>query len=94
MYGLVNKAIEEMAIKVGGEDVWKAIKLKAGVEHPAFISMKVYPDEMTYKLVNSASEIFEIPADDLLREFGKHWILFTAKEGYGDLLKVSGGNLQ
>lgn len=94
MYGLVNKAIEEMAIKVGGTDVWSAIKLKAGVDNPTFISMQVYPDELTYKLVDSASEIFGIPADELLRQFGKHWILFTAKEGYGDLLKISGNNLQ
>ena len=94
MYGLVNRAIEDMAIQVGGHEIWEAIKLKAGVDAATFISMQTYPDEITYKLVDSASQILDVPADDLLRQFGKHWILFTAKEGYGDLLKTSGANMR
>ncbi|MDX2366885.1 MAG: heme NO-binding domain-containing protein [Colwellia sp.] len=94
MYGLVNRAIEDMAIQAGGYEIWEAIKLKAGVDVATFISMQTYPDEVTYKLVDSASQILGVPANELLRQFGKHWILFTAKEGYGDLLKTSGTNIR
>ncbi len=94
MYGLVNRAIEEMAIQVAGQEIWEAIKLKAGVEETTFLSMQAYPDKITYDLVEAASEILEVPADDLLRQFGKHWILFTAQEGYGSLLEASGSDLR
>ena len=93
MYGLVNRAIEDMAIQSGGHEIWEAIKLKAGVDESTFLSMQTYPDEITYSLVNSASELLSTPADELLRAFGRHWILFTAKEGYGDILKITGQNL-
>ena len=93
MYGLVNRAIEEMAIQQGGQEIWEAIKLKAGVDESTFLSMQAYPDEITYSLVSSASEILSTPADELLRAFGRHWVLFTANEGYGDLLKTTGKNL-
>jgi hypothetical protein len=29
----------------------------------------------------------------LLERFGEYWILYTAKEGYGDMLKLGGKNL-
>ena len=32
MYGLVNKAIEQMVCRDHGEAVWQAIKQEAGVE--------------------------------------------------------------
>ena len=83
-----------MAIQAGGHEIWEAIKLKAGVDEATFVSMQTYPDDMTYNLVASASQILSVPAEDLLRQFGKHWILFTAEEGYGDLLQTSGRNFR
>ncbi|MFK8048105.1 MAG: heme NO-binding domain-containing protein [Halioglobus sp.] len=94
MYGLVNRAIEELAIEVGGYSTWESIKDKAGVDVVVFQSMQPYPDEVTYDLVSAASEVLDIPADQLLRQFGKHWILFTAQEGYGTLLKTAGSNVR
>ncbi len=94
MYGIVNRAIEDLAIKTGGQDAWEAIKLKAGMNSSTFFSMKVYPDELTYKLIEAASQILNIPSFELLREFGKHWILFTSSAGYGHFLDSSGTNLK
>ena len=94
MYGLVNKAIEELAIEAGGHEIWAAIKLRAGVEDPTFISMQTYPDEITYRLVDSASQVLDVSTEDLLHQFGRHWILFTAKEGYRDLLEASGSTFR
>jgi hypothetical protein len=43
MYGLVNKAIEDMVCSQFGEATWKAIKQKAALEMDSFISMEGYP---------------------------------------------------
>ena len=59
-----------------------------------FISMQSYPDKLTYDLVGAASEILAISDGDVLEAFGEYWILYTADEGYGQLLNLSGSDLK
>ena len=40
MYGMVNKAVEEMARANFGDDAWVKIKAKAGVDTDVFISIE------------------------------------------------------
>jgi Haem-NO-binding len=94
MYGLVNKAVEELVVTNFGEDHWEAIKLKAGVDVDAFISNEGYPDEMTYALVGAASEVLGLPAEQILIAFGEHWVLKTAAHSYGPMMKSGGKSLK
>ena len=93
MYGMVTKAIGEMVCKEHGEAAWERIKNRAGVHVDAFVSHDVYPDEMTYALVGAAAEELHVSADLVMRAFGQHWILETARCGYGELLTANGRNL-
>lgn len=93
MFGLVNKGLEDMVCSQYGEEIWEEIKSKAEVEIEAFISLDVYPDDITYRLVDAASVVMKIPATDILEAFGRYWILFTATEGYGSLMEMAGDNL-
>lgn len=93
MYGMVNKAVEEMVCTKHGETVWEQIKARAGVDVEVFISTEGYPDDITYRLVQAASQITGTPAEEILQAFGEHWILQTARDGYGELLDAGGKNL-
>lgn len=93
MYGMVNKAIEEMVIGAHGETAWREIKRRASVNEPVFISNEGYPDEITYRLVGAASEVLRLPADKILHAFGEHWVLGTARKGYGHLLAAGGATV-
>ena len=93
MYGMVNKAVEEMVVMHHGEPVWERIKAKAGIEVDVFMSNESYPDEVTYALVAAASDILGTPAEKILEAFGEHWVLHTAQEGYGGLLRAGGKTL-
>ena len=93
MYGLVNRALQQMVRSQHGEQLWDEIRTKAGIAHEAFMRMDSYPDEMTYRLVAAASEVLGRPADDLLREFGHYWTRYTLDEGYGALLAALGATL-
>jgi len=93
MYGLVNKAIEEMVCSRFGEDTWEEIKQKADLDIDVFISMDAYPDDVTHKLVRAASGVLGLSAEELLTAFGEYWVLYTAKEGYGEMLEMAGDNL-
>ncbi|WP_392535181.1 heme NO-binding domain-containing protein [Nostoc sp. C117] len=87
MYGLVNKAIQDMICKNYGEETWETIKQKAGLEDvDFFISMDTYSDDITYRLVEAACGVFGMPAEDILKAFGEYWVTYTAEEGYGELL--------
>ena len=93
MYGMINNAIEQLITEKFGRQTWEAVRQKANVEQPTFVSMQPYHDSVTYALVGAASELLQIPVPDLLEKFGEYWILFTANEGYGDLMKLGGDNL-
>lgn len=90
MYGIVNRAIEELIIEKFGLDKWEEVKLKAGFNSEGFMTLKPYPDQLTFKLVGAASEILNVPADTLLEAFGEYWILYTAEKGYGEMLNLAG----
>ncbi|MFT5411766.1 MAG: hypothetical protein ACI9NC_004502 [Verrucomicrobiales bacterium] len=93
MYGLVNKAIEEFVCSQGGEETWYNIKDKAGVTEVAFVSNEGYPDSLTYDLVGAASEVLEKDAGEILILFGEYWILETAQNNYGELIRAGGESL-
>jgi hypothetical protein len=93
MYGMVNKAIEELVTRGFGAATWGRVCARAGVEDPVFIGNEAYPDDLTYRLVGAASEETGLPVEEVLHRFGVHWILETAREGYGDLLDATGESL-
>jgi len=90
MYGLVNKAIEQMVCRDHGDAVWQAIKQEAGVQVEAFVSNASYDDDVTYRLVGAASKVLQAPAEQILAGFGEYWVLHTALESYGPLMRAHG----
>jgi hypothetical protein len=93
MYGLVNKAIQDLVIKNHGLEKWNEIRLRAGMEEDRFVSLQSYPDKLTYDLVGAASAVLGADAADILAAFGEHWVLYTAEEGYGSMLDFTGSTL-
>jgi hypothetical protein len=93
MYGMVNKAVEELVCLHHGDAIWQQIKERAGVDIDVFISNEAYPDDITYRLVEAASEILGQPADEVLIAFGEHWVLHTARKGYGQMMQAAGRTL-
>lgn len=90
MIGLMNKAIEGLVVRKFGEAAWVAVQRTAGCADEPFVSMESYPDEVTVKLVHVAAQQLNIPVTELLMEFGRHWMLYTAEIGYGGLLPAAG----
>lgn len=93
MYGLVNRAVEELITRRFGADAWDRVKQRAGIEVDMFLSDASYPDATTYQLIQAACDEFQLDAHTVLVEFGKHWVLHTALESYGEMLKMGGRTL-
>lgn len=94
MYGLVNAAVQDLVVSKFGAAKWEQIKAKAGVSVDTFSRMEPYPDELTYKMVGAASEVLGISADDVMKAFGAHWVLYTGREGYGEMFNIAGNSLK
>lgn len=93
MYGIVNQAIEDLVRETFGENVWEKVLATSGVEEKYFVSTEPYSDDVTYKLAGAAAEVTGLSVQEVLRSFGEWWILHTAKEHYGGLLKAGGSQL-
>ena len=93
MYGLVNKAIHDMICSRFGEDTWQEIRHQAEVEVDGFISMESYPDDLTHRLVKAASNVLNLSPAEVMQAFGEYWVQYTAQEGYGELMEMSGDTL-
>ena len=94
MYGIVNKAIEDLVISNFGEEKWEAVKTRSGVDIDFFISNEPYDDDITFKLAVAVSEEMNIPVSAVLQTFGEWWILKTGKEKYGGLMDAGGNSLR
>lgn len=83
-----------MVVSLKGEAVWQEVCERAGVAADGFIAMCPYHDDMTFKLVAAASEVLQLPQEQVLQAFGEYWILYTADEGYAELMEVGGETLR
>ncbi len=93
MYGMVNKAVEDMVLRHHGEPTWSRIKERARCPFEVFLSNESYPDSVTSDLVGAASVELETAPGEILEAFGEHWVLHTAMEGYGGLMRAAGSSL-
>lgn len=93
MYGLVNRAIEQLVVSLKGEAAWEQICAAADWPDGGFVAMQTYDDAVTYRLVGAVSQTLGLTPQEVLRAFGEYWILYTAEEGYGDMLSMCGNDL-
>ena len=94
MYGLVNRALQQLVCTRCGDEVWNDIRKRAGVEDEVFVRMDSYPDDITRDLLAAASIELNTPAEQLLEDFGRYWTRYTMVEGYGALLNDLGSGFQ
>ncbi len=93
MYGIVNKAIEDLVKENFGEEKWDAIKERSGVDIDFFLSNEPYDDSVTYKLAQAAAEETGMTLESVLMAFGEWWVLRTSREKYGSLLQAGGSTM-
>ncbi len=56
MYGLVDRAIEDLVCARFGGDTWKRVRRRAGIAEAVFSSRVPYLDQATYQLAGAASQ--------------------------------------
>ena len=94
MYGMVNRAIKDLVEASSDEATWVRICDRAGLPSTTFSDTTTYDDAVTYRLVAATSEELGLEPGEVLYRFGRHWILFTGREGWGPLFDMAGSDLR
>lgn len=94
MYGIVNKAIQELVIANFGKEKWETIIDKSDIEVDFFISNEPYDDDITFKLAIAVSEEMNMSIEEVLIVFGEWWIMKTTKDKYRGLMEAGGSTLK
>lgn len=94
MYGIVNKAIEDLVTENFGLQKWEEIKQNCSIEIDVFISNEPYDDSVTFELATAVAKVMNISIEDVLKTFGEWWILRTCKDNYSHMLESGGDNFK
>jgi hypothetical protein len=93
MYGLINSALRSMVCEQYGHETWQQVLETAELSEEHFFVMKSYPDDITHKIVNSATQILNLSGYDLMESFGRYWIRYTKTAGYQEIMDMCGETL-
>ncbi len=93
MYGLIHSAIHQLVLDNYGAETWNAILSKAGNPDDAFLTMRSYDDEITFRIVEAVSEVLEVSIGECLEVFGSYWLVKFAPSNYGTLLDYGGNDV-
>jgi hypothetical protein len=94
MYGIINKAIEDLVKHNYGEGVWDSVKKRSGVDIEYFVSNETYDDAITYQLAEAIAVELDISLGQVLVTFGEWWVLHSIRDKYGKMIQAGGSNLR
>lgn len=79
MYGLVNRAIEELVCTHFSEEIWKRFAQRRTLTLKHLLAWKPYPNAVTYQLVEAASKILGLLLPEaILKHIWRIFTLYTA----------------
>lgn len=85
MIGLIFTSLADMIEDNYGLALWNEIVREADIpDYGAYTAGQTYPDEQIVKLVTITSQKLNLPADTVLRAFGKHVFTYLAN-GYPEV---------
>src|SRR5258705_2409324 len=70
MKGVVFDLLEQVIVREHGEDTWDNLLTRAGLGG-AYTTLGTYADDDLFRLVAEASKVLELPAQDIIRWFGR-----------------------
>lgn len=86
MKGIVFNLLEEIVVREHGEDTWDSVLDGAGLDG-VYTSLGNYPDEQLGALVGAASQALSLPADEVVRWYGRNALPLLA-ERYPELFEA------
>lgn len=93
MYGMIHRAVRDMAIDRIGAAGWAEVEAQMGIGPAEFISLSTYSDELTVALIACTAEKLGLDMGAMLREFGQAWVRFAQRGSFGSMMDFTGRTL-
>lgn len=93
MYGLINAALRELIIARHGSAAWDEIAVVAAPDIADFDKMAPYPDELSFRILETARRVTGVEVDAFVDQLGEFWVEYTDAQGYGTLFDIAGDSL-
>ncbi len=90
MHGLINRALQCFMRDTYGEAVWEEVASHAGLGLRDFEAMICYPDELTFRALDSACTLLNKPRDVLLEDLGTYLVSHENLEPVRRILRFGG----
>lgn len=86
MHGIIHTEMKKYVVGKYGADAWEAILNEAGLKGKIYMTIGTYPDAEAVALVTAASKLTNLPAEDILEDFGQS-VTPALMKMYGSLVK-------
>ena len=83
---MIHTALQKYVEASFGQEAWKALLVRSGLEHEIYTPLQSYPDAQIVRLVAEAEAMSGTPATTLLEGFGE-FLVPNYLSLYGTLLK-------
>ena len=93
MYGMIHQGIRAMVIDQLGEAEWYRLEQELGIGPAELISLSVYDDAMTIRILSGAAARLGQSVEACLVSFGRYWVKFAERGSYGHILNFTGRDL-
>lgn len=94
MYGLVHKAIRDMALMDLSDEEWGGIVDSVGLTDVDFISGQPCPDEKTMALIARLAERSCTTPERIWEQLGRCWMKLPSLAMFKEIVRMTGGDLE
>jgi hypothetical protein len=82
VHGIVLKGLKDFVVETYDRETWATLRREAGLPGRMYVPVTEYPDEEALALVETASDLTEVPPPELLESFGRY-LVAPLVETYG-----------
>ncbi len=93
MYGMIHRAARQMVLHQFGSGAWESVTAAAQVSDDHFMSGAAYDDAITNAIISAISSVTGIGGSDVLRAFGRYWIIFAGESAFSSVMDMAGDDL-
>ncbi|MBS0254072.1 MAG: heme NO-binding domain-containing protein [Proteobacteria bacterium] len=90
---MIHRGLRDMMIERVGPEGWAELEQHLQVGPAEFISLNLYDDELTIRMIASAAAKLEIGTATMMRDFGRSWVQFAERGSFGSMLSFTGRTL-
>lgn len=90
---MIHAAMRQMVVERLGEDQWLKLEREMQLGPPDFISLTVYDDAVTLRILDVSARALGLSIEEALRAFGRFWVRFADSGPFSSMMDFTGKSM-